>query len=104
MFYLHTVSQGGGGLLVPRGQDINTEMFYFISKPLLFVAAWLSLFLDQSASCLCWNERFDALLPTKKPQRYHGCRHFDLEKGDGIYICAQEKRPLVIKNIHKQKE
>lgn len=44
-------------------------MFYLISKPLLFVAGRLRLFLDQSALCLCWNERFDALLPVKIPQR-----------------------------------
>lgn len=69
MFYFHTVSQDGIGLPAARGQDINAEMFYLISKPLLFVAGRLRLFLDQSASCLCWNERFDALLPVKKPQR-----------------------------------
>lgn len=69
VFYFHAVSQGGVGLPAPRGQDINTERFYFISKPLLFVAGRWRLFLDQSASCLCWNERFDALLPVKKPHR-----------------------------------
>ena len=68
VFYFHAVSQGGIGLPAPRGQDINTETFYFISKLLLFVAGRLRLSLDQSASCWCWNKRFDALLPVKKPQ------------------------------------
>lgn len=43
-------------------------MFYLISKLLLFVAGGLRLVLDQSASCLGWNKRFDSLLPMKKPQ------------------------------------
>lgn len=68
VLYFHAVSQGGVGLPAPRGQDINTEMFYFIAKPLLLVVGRLRLFLDQSASCLSWNECFDALPPMKKPQ------------------------------------
>lgn len=88
-------------LLISQGQDVNAERFYFISKPLLFVAGvFFFLFLDQSASCLCRVKLF-ALLPMKDPQSW-GC--FDSGGEHRIDISAQEKLPLVITNTHKGKE